>query len=99
MNLRESIDVSDIGFIDKEGRVGREDKLSTDIHADLLHHPGKASLHLRMKMDFRLIDDEHSSLEIITIDSENNHQQGLLSVAQTMEINAMSIHIHKREFQ
>lgn len=91
--------MTDVRFIDKQGRVGREDKLRPDIFTDFLHHPGKTPLHLRMEMDFRLINDKHSSFEIIPIDSKDDHQQRLFSITQTMEIKIISVHIIEREFQ
>lgn len=71
----ESIHVIDIGFIDEERGIRGQDELRSDFCADFLHHPRKASLHLWMEMDFRLIDDQESSLEIISIDRQDDQQQ------------------------
>jgi hypothetical protein len=99
MRLGESIDMRDIGFVDKERRVGGKDELCSDIRTDFLHHPRQASLHLRMKMNFRFIDDEDTSFEIVPINSENHDQEGLFSITQIIKTNAVSIRIRKREFQ
>ena len=63
----------DIRLIDKEGRVGRQDKLGSDIVTDLLHHLRETSLHLRMEMDLWFIDDQHATSEIISINGENHY--------------------------
>lgn len=53
-----SVYISNVRFIDKQGRVGREDKLSSDILTNFFYHSRKTSLHLRMKMDLRFIDKD-----------------------------------------
>ena len=67
--ISKSIDITDVTFINKERRVGREDKLGPNIFTHFLHHSRQASLHLRMEMDLWFIDDKQSSFEIISIDS------------------------------
>jgi len=50
-----------------------------------------------MKIDFRLIDDECSVFEIVTINSENNNQQRLFPIAQIIESEPMSRTVYDPE--
>ena len=64
---------------------------------NLLYHPGKASLHLRMEMDLRFVDDDHAVLEIIAVHGENHGQERLLSITQFSEIDIFAELIHQGE--
>jgi|GEM_PF-2496376 len=92
-----SVDVAYIHIIYEERRVGRDEKLRSYIAADLFYHPDKTSLHLRMEINFRFIDDERSVFEIIAIDGEDDNQQRLFSITQIIESEPMSKTVYDPE--
>ena len=99
LDFCEPIHISDIGFINKERRVGRKDKLSSYIFIELFYHSGETSVHLRMKVNFRFVDNDHAMFEIISIHRKYHRKKGLFTITQFRERNIVSKHIYEIEFQ
>jgi hypothetical protein len=68
----ESINISDVILIDKEGRVGRKKKLCSVLFTYVIEKDCKFLLELRVDMEFWFIDNHKSIFEVISVDRENN---------------------------